>query len=142
MMMLNQNKQKMYYALLGQEVPVYETDDYGNIKYIDIDGEKVPVESGDTEIGYSEPVEFLGNIAMSGGESEAVEFGLNVGDYQAVLVMAKGEIPIDETSRIWFGSEPKLNPDGTADKYSADYTVIKLSPSQNVDKYVLKAVVK
>ena len=46
-------------------------------------------------------VSFFGNIAMSGGEAEAVEFGLNVGDYEAVLLVDKNSLPIDETSLIW-----------------------------------------
>lgn len=143
MMMLLQNKQKMYYALQDEEIPIYERDKDGNIiYYTDKDGNKIPLETGDTEIGYREPVEFFGNIAMSGGESEAVEFGLNVGDYSAVLVMGKGELPIDETSIIWHTSEPKKDKRGMVDEHSADYTVVKVSPSLNVDKYVLKAVVK
>ncbi len=139
---LQRNKQKMYYALQTGEVPVYEIDEYGNIKYIEVDGEQVPVETGETKIGYGEPVEFFGNIAMSGGESEAVEYGLDLSQYSAVLVVGKGYLPLDETSRIWHTTEPRMNPDGTADETSADYTVVKVSPSLNVDKFVLQKVVK
>ena len=32
---LKKNKQKMYYALQVGEVPIYETDEYGNIIYTD-----------------------------------------------------------------------------------------------------------
>lgn len=155
MMMLESNKQKMYYSLLDSEIPVYERDEDGNIiyqSYIDSDGneiffldengEKIPVETGDTELSYSDPVEFFGNIAMSGGESEAVEFGLDIGDYSAVLVMDKGTLPIDETSLIWHTTEPKMDKNGMIDEHSADYTIVKISPSLNVDKFVLKAVVK
>lgn len=143
MMMLEQNKQKMYYALQDAEIPIYERDEDGNIiYYTDRDGNKIPIETGETDIGYSKPVEFFGNIAMSGGESEAVEFGLNVGDYSAVLVVDKGKLPIDETSRIWHTTGPKVDKKGIVDEYSADYTVAKVSPSLNVDKFVLKAVVK
>lgn len=155
MMMLESNKQKMYYSLLDSEIPVYERDEDGNIiyqSYIDSDGneiffldengEKIPVETGDTELSYSDPVEFFGNIAMSGGESEAVEFGLDVGDYSAVLVVDKGMLPIDETSLIWHTTEPKIDKNGMIDEHSADYTIVKISPSLNVDKFVLKAVVK
>lgn len=139
---LAKNKQKMYYALQIGEVPVYETDADGNIIYITVDGEKIPVETGETKIGYGNPVEFFGNIAMSGGESEAVEFGLNLGDYSAVLVVDKGLLPINETSRIWHTTEPTMNADGTVDEFTADYYVVKVSPSLNVDKYVLQKVVK
>ena len=83
----------MYYALQVGEVPIYETDEYGNIIYTD-DG--TPIETGEYEIGYAIPVEFYGNIAMSGGESEAVEYGIDVSAYDATLVVEKGTLPIDE----------------------------------------------
>lgn len=139
---LNKNKQKMYYALLDKEVPIYDLDDDGNIKYIEIDGVKVPVETGETRQAYSAPVEFKGNIAMQGGESQAAEFGLNLGDYSAVLVSDKGLLPINETSRIWHESEPVYGTDGYVDEHSADYTIVKLSPSLNSDRFVLDKVVK
>lgn len=133
--MLNKNKQKMYYALYGKEVPIY---DY----YTDSEGNKIPLETGETKIVYENPVEFLGNISLSGGESEAFEFGLNLADYEAILVVTKNTLPIDETSRIWHNAEPTYNEDGTVNELSADYTVVKVSPSLNVDKFVLKKIVK
>ena len=152
---LNKNKQKMYYALQTGTEPEYKTDDDGNIEYdyyldgdgnkiyyVDDEGNKTPLYTGHTRLVYSEPVEFQGNIALSGGESQAVEFGLNLGDYSAVLVCEKSEIPITETSRIWHTTEPKTYPDGTADENTADYTVVKVSPSINVDRYVLQKIVK
>lgn len=139
---LLKNKQKLHYALQTGKVPIYEKNFDGNIVYDDIDGERIPVETGEFQLVYSKPVEFLGNIAMSGGESEAAEFGLNLGDYNAVLVVDKGLVPLDETSRIWHTTKPKLNADETADEFSADYTIVKVSPSINVDRFVLKKVVK
>ena len=135
MRMARVNKQKMHYALYGKEVPIY---DY----YTDSEGNKIPLDTGETKITYENPVEFFGNIALSGGESEAVEFGLNLSDYEAVLVMAKNTLPIDETSRIWHNTEPTYNEDGIVNELSADYTVVKVSSSLNVDKFVLKKVVK
>lgn len=133
---LAKNKQKMYYSLQIGEVPIlqYYTDEEGNRFLVG--------ETGEYKIGYGEPVEFFGNIAMSGGESEAVEFGLDMSQYSAVLIVDKGLLPIDETSRIWHTTEPVMNDDGTVDEFTADYSVVKLSPSLNVDKYVLKKVVK
>ena len=135
MRMARVNKQKMHYALYGKEVPIY---DY----YTDNEGNKIPLDTGETKITYENPVEFFGNIALSGGESEAVEFGLNLADYEAVLVMTKNTLPIDETSRIWHNTEPTYNEDGTVNESSADYKVAKVSPSLNVDKFVLKKIVK
>lgn len=133
----NKNKQTLYYALQSDEkLPIYDGF------YTDEDGNQYPLYTGEKEYVYLEPVAFKGNIAMSGGESEAAEFGLNLSDYNAVLVMNKSEIPITETSLIWFENKPVYNDDGRVDEHSADYTVVKISPSLNVDKFVLKKVVK
>ena len=143
MMTLNQNKQKLYYALLDNVVPIYETDDDGNIIYYeDEEGNKIPLETGDTKITYSKPVEFYGNIAMSGGEVEVQEFGLNLADYQAILVLGKNTLPLTETSLIWQNMKPKFNQDETLDENSADYKIVKINSSNNYDKHVLSRVVK
>lgn len=132
---LNRNKQKMFYSLYLGETPIYDI-------YVDADGVEHKIDTGEKKASYSIPTVFYGNIAMSGGESEAVEFGLNLADYQAVLIMAKNTLPIDETSLIWLNTTPQYNDDETVDKDTADYTVAKVSPSINVDKYILKKVVK
>lgn len=98
MRLLEKNKQNLKYALQVGEVPIYERDEDGNIIYIEVDGQKVPVETGETEVGYSNPIDFRGNIAMSGGEAEAKSFGVDISEYDAVLLMEKDRIPIDETS--------------------------------------------
>ena len=125
----------MYYANQDREVPIMET-------YYDDEGNAYEYDTGETELVYGEPIEFYGNIAMSGGEAEAVEFGLNLADYEAVLLVGKNTLPITETSLIWHTTEPTNDTDGNVDEYSADYRIVKISPSLNFDKYVLKKVVK
>lgn len=132
---LNKNKQKMYYANQDKQVPIYET-------YIDEDGNEYQLDTGETKLVYGEPVEFYGNIAMSGGEAEAQEYGLSLSDYEAILIVGKNTLPITETSLIWLNTEPTKDTDGNTDEYSADYRIVKISPSLNFDKYVLKKVVK
>lgn len=121
------NKQKMYYALYTEST---ETTT-GNT--IIIDGEEVEVEYGSTAQEYTEPVEFKGNIAFTGGDVYETEYGIDKSKYSAVLVMNKGEIPIDEHSLIWYDTPP----DG-----KADFKVVKLVPSLNVDKYLLQRIEK
>ena len=142
MMTLNINKQKMYYANQDKTIPIYED-------YTDEDGNTYPLDTGDTKLVYGEPKEFDGNIAMSGGEAEAVEFGINTSDYEAVLLLSKGEkdkegnvITLKETSLVWFETEPQKDGNGYTDEFSADYRVVKPSPSLNTVRYVLKKVVK
>lgn len=154
---LAKNKQKMYYALQIGEVPVYMYDNEGNIMYdhytdsegniiyyLDSDGNKIPRETGEYELGYSEPVEFFGNIALSGGESEAVEYGIDVSAYDATLIVDKNALPLSETSLIWFESEVgyKDTEKTIVDPNSADYKVKKPSPSLNIGKYILNKIVK
>lgn len=141
---LAKNKQKMYYALQIGEVPIYEIDEDGNIKYITIDGEQVPVETGEYELGYSEPVEFFGNIALSGGDSEVVEYGIDTSAYDATLVTDKGAVPLTETSLIWFQSEVgyKDTAKTIVDGNTADYRVLAVKPSLNEAKYILGKLTK
>lgn len=141
---LAKNKQMLYYSLLLGNVPVYVLDENGNkiIDYVDGEGNIYYRETGEYKKLYSEPVSFYGNISMSGGESEAVEFGLNLSDYSAVLITSKDYIPLSETSRIWHETKPEYNLDGTINEFSADYIVVKVSPSLNEDKFILQKIVK
>lgn len=142
--MLEKNKQDLKYALQVGEVPIYERDEEGNIIYIDVDGQKVPVETGETEIGYDKPVDFRGNIAMSGGEAEAKSFGVDISEYDAVLLMEKDRIPIDETSLIWHTSEVQYTDEQNTivDRKTADYSIKRVQPSLNFTRYLLKRIVK
>lgn len=137
------NKQPMYYAMQTDNIPIYETDEDGNIIYTKIGGVSIPIEIG-KEIGYTIPAELNGNIAMSGGEAEAKEFGLSINDYNAIIVCTKGEYPIKEGSLIWHENEVgyKDEEKTKVDPATADYIVIKAPKSINQVKYILKANVK
>lgn len=132
---LNKNKQTMYYANQDKRVPIY-------VDYTDEDGNTYPLDTGETKLVYGDVVKFKGNIAMSGGEAEAREYGLSLSDYEAILIVPKNTLPITETSLIWHDTEPKDNDEGYTDEYTADYRIVKISPSLNYDKYILKKVVK
>ena len=132
---LLKNNQKMYYALQDKVVPIYEI-------YTDEDGNEYQIDTGERKTVYSDAVQFFGNITMSGGEAEAREFGLNLADYEAILVVAKNTLPLTETSLIWLNSEPKKDAENYTDEFSADFRIVKISPSLNYDKYVLKRIVK
>lgn len=135
MMTLNINKQKMYYSNQDKQVPIYET-------YVDDDGNEYQLDTGETKLVYGEPIEFFGNLSMSGGESEAVEFGVDLSQYSAIVVLPKNYIDVTETSLIWADTEPAKGSDGNTDEYSADYQIVKISKSLNFDKLVLQKVVK
>lgn len=104
------DKQRLWYANpTGEQVPIYERDPYGEIIYDDIDGESVPRESGRYEDRYTNPVKFYGNInAGDVGRSEYRAYGISLGDFEAKLVMHKGDIPIDEHTIIWYMNPPRF----------------------------------
>lgn len=159
MMCLTSNKQKMYFSQYLATGIRYETDDEWNPIYYETDeGERIYSESGENMPYYTEPKEMYANIAESGGEAEAKEFGLSVGDYEAVLVYSRGEYPLKEGDYIWLddsearyeynGQEVPVEVDGekvmmkTPDVSTADYIVLKVPKSLNFQKAILKAVVK
>lgn len=167
---LRKNAQRMYYALQIGEVPQFETDENGNIRYevytdndgnefpiLDENGNKIPMFTGEYETIYGDTVEFMASISMSGGEAEAVEYGLSVEQYSAIIITEKNAVPLTEGAIIWQTSTPKYKYNGDevsvdindqtirgrfTEKNSADFVVMKKSPSINVDKFILEAVNK
>lgn len=119
------NKQVMYYALqTNKQYPIYERDENGEIIYDEIDGDLVPRESGNWETQYERPVKFYGNINSGNvGVTIARAYGISTGDFEAVLCMHKGELPINERSLIWYANKPKYISEGdgeVAEIYSDD----------------------
>ncbi len=144
---LQKNKQKLHYATpTGNKIPIYELDENGHriVSYVDGEGNVYYVETGDSELAYDDPVEFLANIALSGGEAEAQEFGLSIADYNAVIVADVNKYPIVNGTLIWHESPVKYKDaeQTMIDAKSADYMVLKVSKSINVVRYVLTSVVK
>ncbi|MCD7724293.1 MAG: hypothetical protein LUI12_01850 [Clostridiales bacterium] len=136
-------KQNMYYSLQGEETPVYETDDDGNIKYyIDDEGNEIPLETGETKIAYGKPVEMQASISFSSGEVEAQEYGLSVSDYDSTLITEKDAYPLTETSLIWYGEEPQYTDDDEVNPKSATFQIVAVKPSIGISKYLLKRVTK
>lgn len=145
---MRKNKQKMFYSNYTDGSPIYDYNSDGTIKYeeyTDSDGTvyRYPIELGQTSPGYSEPKEMFANITLSGGEAEAREFGLDISQYSAVLVCDKNTYDISETSLIWFENAIAYKSIGSTEiePNSADYRVVKVSPSLNYVKYILQKVI-
>lgn len=155
--MPRKNTQKMKYSLQLGTVPKYVRDKNGNIRYetytdsdgneifiLNGEGEKIPLETGETEILYSLPIEFLSSLSMSGGEAQAREFGLDLSAYDAVALVSKNSVPIVEGSLIWVNSEVEYEDVSKTriKPISADFSVVSVRSSINFVKFILKAVVK
>lgn len=130
---LKKNKQIVYYAL-KTEKEAEESEEK-----IIVDGVEVSVDEGDYRIWYSIPEEFLANISFSSGDTQDVEFGLDISGYDAIIVTDLKALPITETSLIWFETEP---PTAENDGSTADYSVIAVRHSLNYTKAILKRRVK
>ena len=146
MMTLDQNKQKLQYALFFGESPEYVLDENGEkvISYVDSDGTIYYEETGNTIKNYSLQEQFYANIAMSGGEISTQEYGIDISNYDAILLLDKGQIAIQETSLVWFETEPTYkHADKTIlDTDKADYKVLAIKPSLNQLKVLLGRITK
>lgn len=118
---LKKNKQSLYYATYSEEIKIYQRDEAGNIKYVEVDNELKPIELG-TQAGYNEPVLFYANISAGKGSTQEAVFGSDV-DYTRTISTCDTTCPIDELSRIWIDNEVRYNADGTVNADSADYKV-------------------
>jgi hypothetical protein len=118
---LKKNKQKLHYATYSDEIPVYETDEDGKIKYTEVDGELVPIPIG-TMAGYNKPVVFYANISAGKGDVQADVFGSSV-DYSRTISTCNMDCPITKLTRLWIGCEPQYNEDGSVNGDSANYEV-------------------
>lgn len=130
---LKKNKQIVYYAL-KTEKEAEESEEK-----IIVDGVEVSVDEGDYRIWYSIPEEFSANISFSSGDTQDVEFGLDISGYDAIIVTDLKALPITETSLIWFETEP---PTSQSDGATADYSVVAVRNTLNQTKIILKRRVK
>lgn len=141
---LRKNQQSMKYALQIGEVPIYQTDEDGNILYYeDSEGNRIPLETGETEIGYSEPVSFLSNINNKLNEVVWAEYGVDNSTNYAQIVADKGVLPLKAGSVIWKKSEVGRKESGSVDDSTADYVVKGVADEgQNFDLFLLQRNLK
>ena len=97
----------MWYSLYNKKIPI-----------LDENGD----ETGDYETGYSPPVFFKASLSSGKGSAQANVFGVEI-DYSRTISTTEMDLPITETSLVWYETTPVLLLDGTADPNSADYEV-------------------
>lgn len=121
---LKRNQRKMYYSLYVEQ---------GNDSDFDI---------LDTVAKYSAPVEFKASLTAGKSDSDDSPFGKDI-SYDRIISTVKKDLPITETSLIWYGTEPILFEDGSADPSSADYKVAA-APLDGLDgiRIAIKSIAK
>lgn len=145
-MTLDQNKQVLYYSLQSGNIPVYETDENGDIIYYeDADGNRIPLETGVTTIGYTQPVKFFACINNKLNEVVWQDYGIDDSTNYSQIIVSKGTLPLKSGSVIWKKSEIGYKDDAHTipDESTSDYTVKGVSDEGlSVDLFLLKRNVK
>ena len=140
--MLDINRQKMFYAKQIGQVPVYDTDEDGNLKYITVDGNKVPIETGEYTMGYDVPVPFYSSISNKLSESLINEFGVDNSSNFVQIVDDKGKLPLSVGDLVWKKSAVQYKA-AMVDKASCDYIVKGVADEGlTVDLFLLQKNVK
>ena len=135
---LRKNKQKMYYANQDREVPITET-------YYDDEGNAYELDTGETELVYGEPIEFLANISNKLNEVKWAEYGIDESTNYAQIVVSKGSVPLKVGSIIWKKSEIGYEDleKKIIDENTSDYVVKGVADEGlTEDWYLLKKKVK
>lgn len=133
---LKKNQQNLWYSTYADQITEYYRDSGGNIIYDEIDGELIPRIKYE-RAGYANPVLFYANISAGKGTSQEEVFGVSL-DYTKTISTTDMDLPISETSLIWFETEPAYNADGTVNEASADYSVAAIARSLNNVVYAIK----
>lgn len=136
-------KQKMKYCMYVGSQTVYEKDEFGNIKYIEVDGVQVPVESGDSAPLFTEIKEFEASISSKLNELQAKEYGVDQSNIYSEIVLSKQEFKDDLKygTYIWKNSEVIWKDEilKIPDETSADYKVVGvLDEFQHYTRYLLQ----
>lgn len=138
---LRKNRQRMFYSLYKSEETVYETDEDGNIKYMEIDGVQVPIEVGTREAHYDTPVEFKANIHSELNEMHLKSYGVDQSSIYSEIIVEKGKLPLKIGTIIWRESEIIYEDEEqtTPKQSSADYTVVGImTEALHTDAYLLQ----
>ena len=133
---LKKNQQNLWYSTYADQITEYYRDSNGNIIYDEIDGEQIPRIKWE-KAGYNNPVSFYANISAGKGTAQEEVFGVSL-DYTKTISTSDMDLPISETSLIWFETEPTYNADGEVNEASADYSVVGIAKSLNNVVYALK----
>ena len=146
----------MKYALQIGEVPIYNRDENGEIiyehyedsdgniiYYLDENGNKTPSETGEYEIGYSEPVSFLANISNKLNKVVWAEYGIDNSTNYAQILADKDILLLKAGSVIWKKSEVGRKESGSIDDSPADYVVKGVADEgQDFDLFLLQRNLK
>lgn len=124
MRVATKNKQKMWYSNITGITEEYERDENGDIKYIEVDGERIPVSTGTTKPLYGKPIAFSASISSKLNELQMRAWGVDQSAIFSQVDVPKGYLPIDIGTVVWreHNIEWDDKENGIPKPSSADYT--------------------
>ncbi len=120
MKLMKRNLSPVHYCLYSDSVPLKDTDGY---------------ETGETTVGYGEPVKIMCSVSPATGYAQVNMFG-NLESYDKVLITDDMTCPIDENTVLFVDKAPEFK-DG---KPIYDYTVRRVAKSLNAISYAVSKV--
>ena len=69
------------------------------------------------------------------------EYGIDDTDWNAMIMVELGRLNLDTRSIVWRNNSVTYRGDGTVDPNSAEYRVVRVLPSNTVQRYLLQKVV-
>lgn len=123
MRLLNRNKQPLWYANFADKTELI--DECGN-------------STGQYELTYSNPVKAEWNVNTVDSDYEVEMFGVDAVD-TIVMVVKNEDLPLTETSILWYDVTPNIKSDGTTDT-PHNYRIIGIRKSLNYAKVYAKKV--
>lgn len=104
---LKKDERDMWYALYEEMSPIL--DESGD-------------ETGDYTMKYNAPVKFRASLSAGNGSAQREVFGVDI-DFTRSISTTDMNLPITETSLVWYETKPAVLEDGSADPATADYEV-------------------
>ena len=120
---LLRNQRTFWYANIIDKTPIVDSE--------------TGYETGETYIGYSEPVACRANISAARGTADLDAFGINA-NYSKTIVTEDITLPIDKSTILWIDKEPDEY--GEAGDIKHDYVVVAVAKSINSITIAIKEV--
>lgn len=121
MKLMKRNLVPIHYCLYKDREPIKDEDGY---------------ETGETGVGYADPVKMMCNVSPAQGYTQAQMFG-NLESYDKVMVTDDMSCPVDENTVLFIDKEPEFDDTG---KPIFDYTVRRVAKSLNSISYAVSKV--
>ena len=119
MRLVKRNLRTIYYRLYNTQVPAVDEDGY---------------ETGETTVGYGDPVQLKCNISPAKGNAQSEFFGV-LESYDKVIVTDQMDCPIDENTVLYVDREPEYEDGKVVNEY--DYIVRRVAKSLNHISYAI-----